>query len=191
MASLKDVASKAGVSTATVSRVINNHPSVSWEVRRKVHEAMNALSYLPNKSSISLEGKRSGLLGCIVPNLTNPHFSELIMTLEREARFYGMDLIVKTHCNQPEQESSALHSFIALGIEGLFWVPTEHEHELLDEVQRSGIATVVVTQRSKFFNSFLVDYNDGMRQAAAHIINGGWTRAGFIGQNTVDLIYKE
>lgn len=187
MASLKDVAKKAGVSTATVSRVINNHTSVSWEVRRRVHAAMNELSYLPNKSSISLEGKRSGLLGCIIPNLTNPHFSELIMALEREARFYGMDLIVKTHLNQPEQESAALNSFIALGIEGLFWVPTENEITMADIVKRSGIATAIVTQRSKFFSSFLVDYGNGMLQAAAHIKQSGWHYAGFVGQQTVDM----
>lgn len=187
MASLKDVAQKAGVSTATVSRVINNHTSVSWDVRRRVHAAMNDLSYLPNKSSISLEGKRSGLLGCIIPNLTNPHFSELIMTLEREARFYGMDLIVKTHLNQPEQESAALNSFIALGIEGLFWVPTENEITMADIVKRSGIATAIVTQRSKFFSSFLVDYGNGMLQAAAHIKQSGWHYAGFVGQQTVDM----
>lgn len=187
MASLKDVAKKAGVSTATVSRVINNHASVSWEVRRLVHEAMNDLSYLPNKSSISLDGKRSGLLGCIVPNLTNPHFSELIMVLEQEARFFGMDLIVKTHLNQPEQESIAVHSFISLGVEGLFWVPTEKEYELADDVRRSGIVTVVVTQRSKFFNSILLDSSDGMRKAAFHIKEEGWRCAGFVGQQGVDV----
>lgn len=186
MASLKDVALKAGVSTATVSRVINNHPNVSWETRRIVHAAMNELSYLPIKSTISLEGKRSGLLGCIVPNLTNPHFSEAIMILEQEARFYGMDIIVKTHLNNPEKESTAVRSFIALGIEGLFWVPTENEGELVDELRRSGIFTVVITQRSRFFNSILVDYRDGMRQAAMHLREQGWKRAGFIGQRNVD-----
>lgn len=187
MASLKDVAIKAGVSTATVSRVINNHENVSWEVRRLVHTAMNDLSYLPNKSSISLEGKRSGLLGCVVPNLTNPHFSELIMVLEQEARFFGMDLIVKTHLNQPKVEQAAINSFISLGVEGLFWVPTENENELVDDIRRSGIFTVVVTQRSKFFNSILVDYRNGMVQVASHLKAQGWSKVGFIGQKGVDV----
>ena len=187
MASLKDVAIKAGVSTATVSRVINNHENVSWEVRRLVHTAMNDLSYLPNKSSISLEGKRSGLLGCVVPNLTNPHFSELIMVLEQEARFFGMDLIVKTHLNQPKVEKAAINSFISLGVEGLFWVPTDNESELVDDIRRSGIFTVVVTQRSKFFNSILVDYRNGMVQVASHLKALGWSKVGFIGQKGVDV----
>lgn len=87
MANLRDVARKAGVSTATVSRVINNNPRVKAELRGRVHAAMDELNYLPNKGETTITGKKSGLLGCIVPNLTNPHFSQLVMTLEQEAAY--------------------------------------------------------------------------------------------------------
>lgn len=66
MASIRDVATKAGVSTATVSRVINNHASVTMETRRAVHEAMDFLCYVPNRNAVQLSGKCSGLIGVVV-----------------------------------------------------------------------------------------------------------------------------
>lgn len=186
MATIKDVAKRANVSTATVSRVINNHSSVTTSTRNLVHRAMDELCYLPSKSAIQLSGKKSGLLGALVPNLSNPHFNELVMTLEQEARYYGMNLIVKTHQNDQRVEKAALDSFISLGIEGLFWVPTENEAELAENLNRSGIKTIVVTQRSKFFDSVLVDYRAGASLAAEHFFELGFTNIGFIGQKGVD-----
>ncbi|RQW62063.1 LacI family DNA-binding transcriptional regulator [Vibrio viridaestus] len=186
MATIKDVAKRANVSTATVSRVINNHPSVTPFTREVVHKAMDELCYLPTKSSIQLTGKKSGLLGVLVPNVSNPHFNELVMTLEQEARYYGMNLIIKTHQNDIGVEKSAIEAFISLGIEGLFWVPTENEFTLVELLNRSGIYTVVVTQRSKFFDSVLVDYRIGAFLAAQHFFELGYTNIGFIGQKSVD-----
>ena len=97
MASIKDVAKRAGVSTATVSRVLNNHPSVVAETRKVVREAMDYLCYVPSKSSFQLSGKCSGLIGVVVPNLVNPHFCELLATVEEKARYIGKSVIVKTH----------------------------------------------------------------------------------------------
>lgn len=186
MATIRDVAKKANVSTATVSRVINNHPSVTLETRELVHQAMDELSYLPSRSTIKLSGKKSGLLGALVPNLSNPHFNELVSTLEQEARYYGMNLIVKTHQNEAEMQKAAIKSFISLGAEALFWVPTEGESELVELVRRGGLETVVVTQRSKFFDSILVDSRKGAALAAQHFFELGFSNIGFIGQKSVD-----
>ena len=112
MANLRDIARKAECSTATVSRVINNNPKVSAEIRARVHAAMDELNYLPNKGDTTLTGKKSGLLGCIVPNLTNPHFSQLVMTLEQDAAYAGLELMIKTHLNNAEREEAALRAFI-------------------------------------------------------------------------------
>ncbi|ELE1962282.1 LacI family DNA-binding transcriptional regulator [Vibrio vulnificus] len=186
MATIKDVAELAKVSTATVSRVINNHPSVTVETRDNVHKAMDKLCYLPSRSAIQLNGKKSGILAALVPNLSNPHFDELVMTLEEEARYYGMNLIIKTHQNDIRVEKSAIQNLISLGVEGLFWVPTSNEAAMADLLQRSSINTVVVTQRSKFFDSVLVDSRVGASLAAQHLIDLGYNNIGFIGQQVVD-----
>ncbi len=75
---------------------------------------------------------------------------------------------------------------ISLGIEGLFWVPTSNEPAMVDLLQRSSARTVVITQRSKFFDSVLVDNRLGALLAAQHLIELGYNNIGFIGQTNVD-----
>lgn len=186
MANLRDIARKAECSTATVSRVINNNPKVSAEIRARVHAAMDELNYLPNKGDTTLTGKKSGLLGCIVPNLTNPHFSQLVMTLEQDAAYAGLELMIKTHLNNAEREEAALRAFIKLGVQGLLWVPTENEANLVPLLQRAGIDSVALTLRSKFLNSVLVDYRYGMSIIAQHCAAQGFNCLGMVSQEKVD-----
>ncbi|WP_330985252.1 MULTISPECIES: LacI family DNA-binding transcriptional regulator [Enterobacterales] len=186
MASIRDVATKAGVSTATVSRVINNHPSVTAQTRRTVHEAMDFLCYVPNRNAVQLSGKCSGLIGVVLPNLINPHFCELLASLEEEARYVGKSVIVKTHQNQPFQDKQIVRTLAGMGIEALIWVPTEAESSLSEWLISTGIHTAVVTQNSRFFNSVCNNQERGAETVAEHFIDIGRIRPGFIGQDGVD-----
>ncbi|MEZ2584745.1 LacI family DNA-binding transcriptional regulator [Kluyvera intermedia] len=186
MASIKDVATKAGVSTATVSRVINNHPSVTAQTRRAVHEAMDFLCYVPNRNAVQLSGKCSGLIGVVLPNLINPHFCELLASLEEEARYVGKSVIVKTHQNQPFQDKQIVKTLAGMGIEALIWVPTEAESSLSEWLISTGIHIAVVTQNSRFFNSVCNNQERGAETVAEHFIDIGCIRPGFIGQDGVD-----
>lgn len=186
MANLRDIAHKAGCSTATVSRVINNNPKVSAEIRARVHAAMDELNYLPSKGEITITGKKTGLIGCIVPNLSNPHFSQLVMTLEQEAAYAGLELLIKTHLNNPEREAAAIQAFIKLGVQGLLWVPTVNEAQQVPLIKRAGIDAVALTLRSKFLNSVLVDYRAGMRLIAEHCAQQGLTCLGVVCQEDSD-----
>lgn len=186
MANLRDIAHKAGCSTATVSRVINNNPKVSADIRARVHAAMDELNYLPSKGETTISGKKSGLIGCIVPNLTNPHFSQLVMTLEQEAAYAGLELLIKTHLNNSEREAAAIQAFIKLGVQGLLWVPTVDEAKQVPLIKRAGIDAVALTLRSKFLNSVLVDYRAGMRLIAQHCAEQGLTLLGVVCQEDSD-----
>ncbi|HDG1676408.1 TPA: LacI family DNA-binding transcriptional regulator [Kluyvera ascorbata] len=186
MASIKDVAKKAGVSTATVSRVLNNHPSVVPETRKAVRDAMDYLCYVPNKSAFQLSGKCSGLIGVVLPNLVNPHFCELLATFEEEARYIGKTIIVKTHQNQPLQDKHILHTLIGMGIDSLLWVPTEAEAELSEWLSIINIPVAIVTQVSRFFNSVSIDQCKGAETIAEHFIQTGHTTFGFVAQDGVD-----
>ncbi|ASG64137.1 TPA: LacI family DNA-binding transcriptional regulator [Kluyvera ascorbata] len=186
MASIKDVAKKAGVSTATVSRVLNNHPSVIPETRKAVRDAMDYLCYVPNKSAFQLTGKCSGLIGVVLPNLVNPHFCELLATFEEEARYIGKSVIVKTHQNQPQQDKQLLQTLVGMGIDGLLWVPTEAERELAEWLTITNIPVAVVTQVSRFFNSVSINESKGAESIAEHFIHTGHTSFGFIAQDGVD-----
>lgn len=186
MASLKDVAKKAGVSTATVSRVLNNHPSVIPETRKAVRDAMDYLCYVPSKSAVQLSGKCSGLIGVVLPNLVNPHFCELLATFEEEARYIGKSVIVKTHQNQPLQDKQLLHTLVGMGVDSLLWVPTEAERELSEWLTVTNIPLAVVTQVSRFFNSVSINQSKGAESIAEHFIQTGHTSFGFIAQDGVD-----
>ncbi|RJT43408.1 LacI family DNA-binding transcriptional regulator [Rahnella woolbedingensis] len=186
MASIKDVAKKAGVSTATVSRVLNNHPSVIPETRKAVRDAMDYLCYVPSKSAFQLSGKCSGLIAVVVPNLVNPHFCELLATFEEEARYIGKSVIVKTHQNQPQQDKQIIHTLIGMGIDSLLWVPTEAEAELAEWLTVTNIPVAVVTQVSRFFNSVSINQSKGAESIAEHFIQTGHTTFGFIAQESVD-----
>ncbi|WP_129992238.1 LacI family DNA-binding transcriptional regulator [Rahnella sp. CFA14(1/10)] len=186
MASIKDVAKKAGVSTATVSRVLNNHPSVIPETRKAVRDAMDYLCYVPSKSAFQLSGKCSGLIAVVVPNLVNPHFCELLATFEEEARYIGKSVIVKTHQNQPQQDKQIIHTLIGMGIDSLLWVPTEAEAELSEWLTATHIPVAVVTQVSRFFNSVSINQSKGAESIAGHFIQTGHTTFGFVAQEGVD-----
>ncbi|MEL4013421.1 LacI family DNA-binding transcriptional regulator [Dryocola clanedunensis] len=186
MASIKDVAKKAGVSTATVSRVLNNHPSVIPQTRQAVRDAMDYLCYVPSKSAFQLSGKCSGLIGVVVPNLVNPHFCELLATFEEEARYIGKSAIVKTHQNQPQQDKQIIHTLIGMGIDSLLWVPTEAEAGLSEWLTATAIPVAVVTQVSRFFNSVSIDQAKGAESIAEHFIQTGHTSFGFVAQEGVD-----
>lgn len=186
MASIKDVAKKAGVSTATVSRVLNNHRGVIPETRKVVREAMDYLCYVPSKSAFQLSGKCSGLIAVVLPNLVNPHFCELLATFEEEARYIGKSVIVKTHQNQPQQDKQIIHTLIGMGIDSLLWVPTEAEAELSEWLIATHIPVAVVTQVSRFFNSVSIDQSKGAESIAEHFIKSGHTTFGFVAQEGVD-----
>ncbi|ENT2948997.1 LacI family DNA-binding transcriptional regulator [Klebsiella aerogenes] len=186
MASIRDVAIKAGVSTATVSRVLNNHHSVAPETRKAVREAMDFLCYVPSKSAFQLSGKCSGLIAVVLPNLVNPHFCELLATFEEEARYIGKTVIVKTHQNQPQIDKQIIYTLISMGIDSLLWVPTEAESELAEWLIATNIPVAVVTLVSRFFNSVSIDQSKGAEVIAEHFIQTGHTTFGFVAQEGAD-----
>lgn len=84
MASIRDVAKKAGVGPATVSRVLNNSGYVSDRTRERINQAMKELNYVPNELARNLFRKRAGIVAVIVPDITNPFFSEYVSLVEKE-----------------------------------------------------------------------------------------------------------
>ncbi len=100
MVSSRDVAREAGVSQATVSRVINNNPAVSAAVRERVLESMRQLGYAPNANARALITGRTNLLGLMVSNITNPFYPEVVQAVAAAALRHGYNLIL---CNAEEE----------------------------------------------------------------------------------------
>jgi LacI family transcriptional regulator len=99
LATIRDVAKLAGVSVATVSRVLNKNGYVHETTKKKVEEAITQLSYRPNEIARTLYKKNSRLIGLIIPDITNPFFTELARAVEDTAHLYGYTVVL---CNTDE-----------------------------------------------------------------------------------------
>jgi LacI family sucrose operon transcriptional repressor len=104
MATIKDVAKKADVSVATVSRVINGRGYLSGAIKQKVAEAMRELNYHPNELARSLHSQRSNLIGLIVPSVKNPYFGELTHYIEGYAYEQGYKILICNSLRNEEKE---------------------------------------------------------------------------------------
>lgn len=94
MTTLKDIATRAGVSQITVSRVVNGYPHVSKETRERVRKAIRELKYVPNHVARSLVTRRTNTLGVLVSNIANPYYPRVLLGLEHEARTLGYNIII-------------------------------------------------------------------------------------------------
>ena len=102
MATIKDVARRAGVGIATVSRMLNGTGYVSADARKRIEEAIEALNYIPNERARNLPKKRAGIVGVIIPDLQMPFYASFIRQVEIDLHEYGYKTMV---CNTVEISS--------------------------------------------------------------------------------------
>lgn len=112
MSTIKDVARIAGVSIATVSRVVNNGPKVSSKTREKVLQVMKDLGYTPNANARALVMQKSTTIGVVVPELTDPFFASLASGVDKIARANNMQLLLSTAQQSAESERAAINLLI-------------------------------------------------------------------------------
>jgi LacI family transcriptional regulator len=123
MVKIVDVARRAGVSVGSVSRVINDHPTVTPATRARVELAVRELGYVPNAIAGSLRSRRSKMVGLIIPDVTNPFFSELALHVERSAAAAGYNLVLGNSDNSVDQETYYLHALAVRRVDGIIFVP--------------------------------------------------------------------
>ncbi|MEU5453293.1 LacI family DNA-binding transcriptional regulator, partial [Streptomyces globisporus] len=144
MASIKDVAAEAGVSVATVSRVLNSHPSVSEEARTRVLAAVEALGYRPNAVARSLRTAQTRTLGLVISDVLNPYFTELARFVEEEARALGYSVIIGNADERPELQDHHIRTLIDRRIDGLLVSPADGGSSLMRDVALGGTPMVFV-----------------------------------------------
>jgi len=125
MARLKDVAQRAGVSTATVSNVLRGAKPATPAVQLRVLAAAAELGYVPNPHAQSLRTGNSRALGLVVPDLTNPYFPALVQAIETTARSLGYALIVMDAGNDTVREHESLALLASYRVAGVVWVPVD------------------------------------------------------------------
>jgi DNA-binding LacI/PurR family transcriptional regulator len=109
-ATILDVAARAGVHAATVSRTINVPEKVAPETRRRVEAAVRELGFVPNRAARGLITGRTGNVAVIVPDITNPHFASLVRSVERSARQSDLQVLLVDTGEHPDEEVRAAES---------------------------------------------------------------------------------
>ena len=140
----RDVANAAGVSTATVSRVLNNPTSVKQVVRERVQTVINQLNYLTDASARSLAGKHSGIIGAVIPTLSNAIFADGIEAFEATLQPAGYSLMLTTSNYKADLELAQVRTLIEQGVDGILLVGQMHDpkvYELLHQRQTPYVET--------------------------------------------------
>lgn len=183
---LEDVARKAGVSTATVSRVLNNIGVVRSATRDRVLRTVEELNYSPDINARALASTASRTIGLVVSNLENPFFVDVLQSLENEARSEGYEVLAAQTGYEPERLVAAVRSMLGRRVAGLALVVSEIDRALLDELARRDVRTAVydVGKPRRSMVSIKTDYRLGMHQLVEYLYSLGHRRMAFAGHHT-------
>src|SRR5579871_1209782 len=168
---LEEVARRAKVSTATVSRVLNNAAVVKSSTRARVVKAIQELKYHPNLHARSLAGGKSRTIGVIASNMENPFFFDIYKTIESNAHDRGYEVVMANTDYRSEQLVSSIRLMIGRRVEGLAAIVSEMDPELIDELSASRIPVVfydVGTPRKNITN-IRVNYRRGMEKVIDYL----------------------
>ncbi len=182
MAGIKDVAAEAGVSVATVSRVLNGHPSVSPAARTRVLAAVDALGYRPNAVARSLRTDQTRTLGLVISDVLNPYFTELARFVEEEARSLGYSVIIGNADERPELQDHHVRTLLDRRIDGLLVSPADGRSPLTLDAARGGTPMVFVDRWVPGVDVPVVraDGRQAIRDLVAHLYRLGHRRVAII-----------
>ena len=179
---LEAVAKRAKVSTATVSRVLNNVGSVKSATRQRVLKAAKDLNYQPNMHARMLARGSSKTLGMIVSNLDNPFFLDVFRAAESGAHAKGFELVVANTGYEAEQLMKSVRLMIARRVAGLAIIVSETDENITDELARNQIPVVLydAVSANQKMSSVRVDYATGIRTAVKYLFEVGHRRMAFV-----------
>jgi LacI family transcriptional regulator len=182
---LEEVARRARVSTATVSRVLNNGASVKSSTRARVLKVMQELKYSPNLHAQSLAGGRSRSIGVIVSNIENPFFLDIYKTVEAGAHAAGYEVVMANTDYSSERLVTSIRLMLGRRLAGLAAIVSEMDASLIQELSSQRLPVVfydVGTPRRNITN-IRVDYRGGMAKLVSYLYSLGHRRVGYIGHH--------
>ena len=184
---LEQVARRAKVSAATVSRVLNNASVVKGSTRARVIKAIEELKYHPNLHARSLAGGKSRTIGVIVSNMENPFFFDIYKTVESDAHARRFEVVVANTDYRSEQLVSSIRLMIGRRVAGLAVVVSEMEPALIEELNGSRIPVVFYDVGAPRHNitNIRVNYRRGVEKVIEYLHSLGHRRLGFIGHHAM------
>lgn len=179
---IRDVARRAKVSTATVSRTVNQVATVDAQLAKRVWKAIEELGYYPNRSARALVSGRSRVFGLIVSEITNPFFPEIVQTFETLAVEQHYEILLTSTIHDSKRMELAVRRMIEGRVDGVAILTFGMEDYLLEHLRFRNLPLVFVDigPKAPRVSNIRVDYADGIRQAVQHLAALRHERIGFI-----------
>src|SRR3954465_12263447 len=177
---LRDVATTAGVSLRTASRVLNDDPRVAATTRERVQRVMRDLRYTPDLMARSLRGGTDATIGLLVESIADPFFASLIEAVEDAGSEHGRSVLVASTHGDPARESRVVKELLRRRLSGLLVVPTAGDHSWL---AGEASALVLVDRPAPGLDADVVGIDDhrAAYDAVSHLIDHGHRDVAYIG----------
>lgn len=181
-ATIKDVAREAGMSIVSVSRVINDHPSVKQSTRDRVEAAMARLSYQPNASAQRMRLESTRMVGFLMPDFTNGVNAIVAQQVEKAMREAGYTVMLACSDFNPVTELQAINLFLRNRVDGIILQAAQETDESVLKAIRNASCPIVLVDRDMAVDadSVINDHYGAMRLATRHLIELGHRRIAFI-----------
>ena len=179
---IKDVAKKAGVSTATVSRVLGDFPGVREKTRKKVLKTVKKLNYEVNAVARSLRQKKTNSIGIIVGNVLSQFYSIIAKSVEDTANKFGYHTILCNGDENPQKELEYLKVLKSNRVDGIILTPTGKNSEYVQHLINSRTKVVLLDRLIEGVDcdAVLVDNTNGAYKAVKYLIDQGYRKIGIV-----------
>jgi LacI family transcriptional regulator len=179
---IREIASRAKVSTATVSRTLNNIPTVDPRLARRVWKVVNEVGYFPNKLASGLVSGKSRLFGLIVSEITNPFFPEIVQTFENLAVQNNYEILLTSTVHDPKRMELSVRRMIERRVDGVAILTFGMEEALIQHLRFRKVPLVFVDVGPDLpgVSNIRIDYQSGIRQGVQHLAALGHQRIAFI-----------
>ena len=168
---IREIAKRAKVSTATVSRAINRVPTVDPQLAKRVWKVVDELGYYPNTQARALVSGRTRIFGIIVSEITNPFFPEIVQSFEDIAVQHGYEILLSSTIHDPKRMEIAVRRMIERRVEGVAILTFGMEESLLEGLRFRKVPLVFVDVGPPVphVGNIKIDYRRGIRQAVQHL----------------------
>lgn len=189
---INDVARVAGVSNATVSRYINNKTFVTGEKAEKIEQAIEKLSYKPNRIARGLKMQRAMQIMVVVPDIRNPYYAGMYATVQRLANNRGFTAILFNTNEEEKKELEAIRLVTELGCDGLIFCSTSDNEDIICQLQALDIPVVT----SNTFGSMIFDTVHGIKSGqgvylgTSHLIAYNHVKIAYAGGTPHSILNK-
>lgn len=178
---LEDVAKRAGVSVATVSRAINNPDKLRLQTLEKVKKAIRELHYSPNFIARSLRVQKSFTVGVIVPNILNPFFARVVRGIEGLLSEHGYVPIIVDTQEDPLKEREYLKNLLTRRVDGLIVIPSKEDTDVPEILKHESIPIVFADRYfGGGFDSVKGNNFSGISLLVSHLVSRGYKKIGFV-----------